>query len=96
VHCRQGIGRSGIIVGGVLIAAGKGDGQMNPRPPIGQSDSGREKPTRADSWYATFSLLDIGGATGSSTLRSLFGMTMKLWRLTIGRLTDRNLPRAVV
>ncbi len=37
-------------------------------------------------WFATFSLLDAGGAISSSQMQRLVASITTLWRRTIGRL----------
>ena len=53
-----------------------------------------EKRSKRDNWFATFSLMDVGGAIGSSHVRGLLAAASKLWRRTIGRLSDRSRFRA--
>jgi hypothetical protein len=58
-----------------------------------QPGPAKDAPMKRDSWYATFSLLDIGGVVSSSQLRRFVRMILTLWRLTMGSLTDRSRPR---
>ena len=53
-----------------------------------------KKRSKKGNWFATFSLMDVSGAIRSSELRSLLAAGLKLWRLTIGRLSDRSRVRS--
>jgi hypothetical protein len=58
---------------------------MHPEPSVTKTRGHVGRPTRDESWYATFSFLDVGGAVSASQLRRLAAAVSRIWRLTIGR-----------
>jgi hypothetical protein len=48
-----------------------------------QMENDHKKPPRA-AWFATFTLLDVGGAISSSQLQRMLAPVKKLWRRAIG------------
>ena len=58
-----------------------------------RGDAGKRQDSN---WFATFSFLDVGGAISASQMRRLVATVSKLWRLTLGRRSDRSRPRAVI
>ena len=63
--------------------------QMKPERLGEDAPRRRNDSSRRDGWYATFSMLDAGGAISASQLRAVTGTIGKLWRLTLGRLVGR-------
>ena len=61
----------------------------------GPAPSDIEKRTKRDDWFATFTLLDLSGAIGSSQLRRVAARIAKLWHLTLGSVTDRSKSRVM-
>jgi hypothetical protein len=59
---------------------------MNAEAPIGKTRSDEKDSLGSASWFATFSLLDAGGAISSSQMQRLVASITTLWRRTIGRL----------
>jgi len=59
---------------------------MNSEAPIGHPPGARKQWAGGGSWFATFSLLDVGSAISSSQLQRLVASIARLWRLTMGLL----------
>lgn len=53
------------------------------------------KPKSSEGWFATFTILDVSGAIGSSQLRRWSSTVSKAWRATLRSLSDRSKSRAV-
>ena len=67
---------------------------MKSDAPIGPPAHTR-KPVKREGWFATFTLLDLSGAVGSSQLRRVAVMIAKLWQLTLGSASDRSKARVL-
>ena len=46
------------------------------------------EPAGGESWFATFTFLDAGGAISASQLRGLRASMTRWWRWTLGRLVS--------
>jgi len=55
---------------------------MNSEAPIRKTPGGGKDSPGNEPWFATFSLLDAGGAMSSSQLQRLVAPIAKLWRRT--------------
>jgi hypothetical protein len=58
---------------------------MNSEAPIRKTRGDEKDSPGSAPWFATFSLLDAGGALSSSQMQRLVAPITKLWRRTIGR-----------
>jgi hypothetical protein len=59
---------------------------MNSEAPIRKTRGDEKDSLGSAPWFATFSLLDAGGAISSSQMQRLVASITTLWRRTIGRL----------
>jgi hypothetical protein len=59
---------------------------MNSEAPIRKTRGDEKGSLGSAPWFATFSLLDAGGAISSSQMQRLVTPITKLWRRTIGGL----------
>lgn len=67
---------------------------MDSERPTWRARSHAKKSTEAEGWYATFSLLDVGGALSASQLRRIVVTLSRMWR-GIGRFFARSRVRTV-
>jgi hypothetical protein len=68
---------------------------MKSEPSMGQQRRDVRTPVKSEGWFATFTLLDVGGAIGSSQLRRLCTMFAKAWQVTVRSVSDRSKSRAI-
>ena len=69
---------------------------MDRKEPTGRSNGKSLQRDKVGNWFATFSILEIGGAMGSSTMRWLISRVANMWRLTVGKFIGRSKLRANV